>query len=113
MFDYTTLAAISPGINEFTIAVNADDFTVVRAVRTNDFAGYEFHLCHIEAERFLDSATQCKDCSSVAAHQMAIIIHDDFFSKGVCKGFYNTLIFTYTTLKYDRRKDFFAFSDIV
>ena len=32
---------------------------------------------------------------------------------GFGKGFYNAFVFTYTALEYDRRKDFFTFSDVV
>ena len=113
MFDLATFAAISPGINEFPITINADDLTVVWTVRTNDFACHEFHFCHIKAERFFNSASQCKDCCSVAAHQMSVIIYDNFFSQRVCKGLYYAFIFTYSTLEYDWSKYFLTFSNII
>lgn len=113
MFDFPTFATISPRINEFPIAVNADDLTMVCTIRTYNFSCHKFHICHIKAERFLNAASECKDRSTVTSHQMSVFIYNDFFSQRVCKGFYNAFIFTNTTLEYDWRKDFLTFSDIV
>ena len=113
MFDFSTFATISPRINEFPIAINADDLAMVCTVWTNNLACHKFHICHIKAEWLFNATSKCKDRSTVTSHQMSVFIYNDLFSQRVCKGFYNTFIFTYTTLKYDRRKDLFTFSDIV
>ncbi len=109
LFDLATFAAIFPGINEFhhdkrkMTSQWFGQFGQTTSRVTNSISATS------KLNGFSIPHPQCKDCCSVAAHQISVIIYDHFFSQRVCKGLYYAFIFTYSTLEYDWSKYFLTF----